>query len=1423
MEKLFHRSFVLSFAAVLTICGFFMAGTASANVASATLDGSASGSTSGSAMTINLTTSKTNDLLYLSVVEPNSRPVVSVTSSPALTWTQRKSMQYGTSGNIRQLETWYTVWPSNGSINITVNFSGGNYNKSGVAFGISGANTNFPFDGDSSVSFGTGVSASTTVNLLLNDNDFIVGTLGVENNSDLTTGTGFNLIKTQVVGSTDFRQTSDEYEIVSSPQLGLSAAYSWTKSADWAIISDAIEADTNPPGGGSINYTSGYFGITSVPLTVNDGTDAGSGVDTSSRIVQRKSASMINGSCADINYGSFATIKPDGAYPNFIDNNVSTGNCYMYQYLVSDKDGNTVTYISASVVKIDTIPPTVTINNAPPNWTNATTPSNTICTDDSGGVGCDSSTVNMMKVYSSNPTTCSTAYSDYTFGVQAISSHVWVCGAAKDMAGNIGFSAPVEFKVDQIAPSYSFNSPTTDSYYVNGSTITVDADIIENDSGIKDGIFCQPAISGVSINGGTPVIYDAATKKCTGTLTFSSGGSDGSHQITLYVPDIVGNSQISSGREIMFDNSPPTTTNDYGAKNNVWQNTSQTITLTPFDATSGVASTKYCIDSVNTCDPSTGTAYTVPVIISSEGKTYFRYASTDNAGNVQPTVSEIVKIDKTAPTLAVVTSPGTGNHIRGSRLIGANASDGNGSGIGKVEFYHSSILATLIGTDTTLPYSVNWDTTSVSDGPYSVWIIAYDNANNQTTSSSVNVIIDNTAPVITLAGTNPATVIEGDSYTDAGASATDNIDASVTVVSSGTVNMNKAGNYTIIYTAKDIAGNVGTATRTVNVVDQTAPVIKLVGDSTVSAVIGSTYTDAGATAIDNNDGDITANIKIVNPVDTNTIGQYEITYDVSDAAGNPAIEVTRTVNVVPSNLSTLNSEIVIAQEDVASAVVGNVPGNYTQASVDALNSAITSAQTVTDTQSQSVVDAAVSTLTDAVNTFHPVGLSDMTAYNTALSAVTQSNYTTASWSVYEAVVSANQKTNQDSQADVDAATSAITTAQANLVAKAGLEAYVASLLAVHQSSYTADSWATYQTVVAANVVTDQNTQAEVDVATANIVAAQSSLVLDTIPPAISGLSDDLNPTKSKTWTWSSDDEAAVYRFAIDQNSEGSPSGDYSDIITATQSSGDGTYYLHVQAKDAAGNESSVDTVSAILDNTAPVLTLPANITSSATDSSGVAVTFDAPTATDAIDGSVAVTCNHNSGDNFPVGDTTVHCGAIDTAGNSSQGDFTITVNLSQSGVSGTNYFTINSSADATGSISPNGATSVVSGSNQTYNITPDAGYQVGSLLIDGVPSGTPATYTFNNITAGHSISVTFLAVATGGGGGGGGGGGIVTTPTATATAKPGDANGDGVVDEIDFSLLMAQWGQTGSNLSADFNHDGTVDELDFSILMANWS
>lgn len=100
-------------------------------------------------------------------------------------------------------------------------------------------------------------------------------------------------------------------------------------------------------------------------------------------------------------------------------------------------------------------------------------------------------------------------------------------------------------------------------------------------------------------------------------------------------------------------------------------------------------------------------------------------------------------------------------------------------------------------------------------------------------------------------------------------------------------------------------------------------------------------------------------------------------------------------------------------------------------------------------------------------------------------------------------------------------------------------------------------------------------------------------IVDTVAPVVTEITDDLIPRRSKSWLWGSVDSTSVtYRYYIDQNAtRENLSGDFSDLRTASIEGVDGTWYLHVQAKDAAGYESDVVSVSAVLDNTPPVATI----------------------------------------------------------------------------------------------------------------------------------------------------------------------------------------------------------------------------------------
>jgi hypothetical protein len=88
------------------------------------------------------------------------------------------------------------------------------------------------------------------------------------------------------------------------------------------------------------------------------------------------------------------------------------------------------------------------------------------------------------------------------------------------------------------------------------------------------------------------------------------------------------------------------------------------------------------------------------------------------------------------------------------------------------------------------------------------------------TSSPVTVTIDDTAPVITLTGSAAESVEAGTAYTDPGATVSDNFDAAVAAVVTGSVDTNIPGTYILTYNATDSAGNAATsAERTVTVTE----------------------------------------------------------------------------------------------------------------------------------------------------------------------------------------------------------------------------------------------------------------------------------------------------------------------------------------------------------------------------------------------------------------------------------------------------------------------------------------------------------------------------------------------------------------------------------------------------------------------------
>jgi enamine deaminase RidA (YjgF/YER057c/UK114 family) len=147
---------------------------------------------------------------------------------------------------------------------------------------------------------------------------------------------------------------------------------------------------------------------------------------------------------------------------------------------------------------------------------------------------------------------------------------------------------------------------------------------------------------------------------------------------------------------------------------------------------------------------------------------------------------------------------------------------------------------------------------------------------------------------------------------------------------------------------------------------------------------------------------------------------------------------------------------------------------------------------VDENDTQSKIEEAILAIEEAQKALEKG--SDLTGYNAVLNKVDKDSCTTASWATYQKVVAANVVSKDSDQEDVEKATQKILDAQLKLVGLGDLTDYKAVLAKVNETDYTTKSWETYQKVVLANVVTEASGQIAIDAATKKISDAQLKLV-----------------------------------------------------------------------------------------------------------------------------------------------------------------------------------------------------------------------------------------------------------------------------------------------------------------------------------------
>jgi len=584
------------------------------------------------------------------------------------------------------------------------------------------------------------------------------------------------------------------------------------------------------------------------------------------------------------------------------------------------------------------------------------------------------------------------------------------------------------------------------------------------------------------------------------------------------------------------------------------------------------------------------------------------YSVTDSSGNTATLTRFVDVVDTTPP---VITLNGTDPV---SVIVNTSYTD---AGATATDNYDGNISANII-MDTSAV-----DITTL--GSYLVTFDVNDSSNNSATqvTRTVNVLAapDTTPPVITILGNNPETVEAGTNYSDAGATAQDDVDGDITasIIVNDTVDANTIGTYTVMFDVNDSSGNPAQqVNRTVNVVDTTPPVITLNGVDPVTIEVGTPYNDDGANASDNYDGDLTGSITVSNPVDTSTLGTYTVTYDVADSSGNNATQVTRTVNVVDTTvpLITLNGVDPVTLEvgtpyiDDGANASDNYDGDLTPNIVT-----VNPVDTNTVGTYQVTYDVNDSSNNSATQVTRTVNVVDTTAPVIVLNG--NDPVTIEVGSVYSDD-GANASDNYDG--DLTANISTVNPVDTNTVGQ-----------------YTI----TYD-------VTDANGNTATQ-------ATRTVNVVDTTAPVIT-----LNGNDPETV-----EGGSVYSDT-GANASDNYDGDLtSSIVTVNPVDTNtlGTYTVTYDVNDSNGNAATQVTRNVtVVDTTAPTLNgTPSDMTVEATSGSGAAVVFTDPTATDAVDSAPVVGCTPASGSTFALGTTLVNCTATDASGNSASETFNVTV------------------------------------------------------------------------------------------------------------------------------------------------------------------
>ena len=385
---------------------------------------------------------------------------------------------------------------------------------------------------------------------------------------------------------------------------------------------------------------------------------------------------------------------------------------------------------------------------------------------------------------------------------------------------------------------------------------TSDSDPIPNVTGITGGTFSST--SGLSINTSTGDIDVSNSTIGTYTITYQVGTCG------YYT-----NSQIIQ----IIDNIPDTEA-PIAPTNLIASNTTQTTTSLSWTAASdnvGVSGYDIYQDSNNIAS-TTNSNFNVTGLVANTDYSFYIIAK-DSAGNVSD-ASTVLTITTNATVLNYCSSASTNVNDEFISSVQLNTIDNNSGAQFYSDFTNLSTILTK-NSQYTVTITPTWTSQTYNEA-YSVWIDYNRDGDFEDVGEQVFTQGNTQATSVSGSFTIPSTALEN------------------------TTRMRVSMKYNAIPTSCETFQYGEVEDYEVNIQglgpDITAPIMTLVGASSINLNIGDIYSEQGATASDDLDGDITANIIVGgDTVNTTAAGTYLVTYNVNDAAGNSATPLTRTI------------------------------------------------------------------------------------------------------------------------------------------------------------------------------------------------------------------------------------------------------------------------------------------------------------------------------------------------------------------------------------------------------------------------------------------------------------------------------------------------------------------------------------------------